>query len=185
MPDSGGTFGERLLALVRGAIRSHLGLPTSPADTSDAAFSAPGAAFVTLTRNGHLRGCIGSLAPTRSLREDVSRNALAAAFRDPRFPPVTADELSQIEVEVSVLGPVRRQPCPSRQACLELITAEDGVILSSGRHSATFLPQVWEQLPDANAFLDYLMTKAGLSPEYWPPDMEVGLYRVVKYREHA
>lgn len=178
------TLGAKLLAHARSTIGARLGLPTPTADADDPAFSAPGATFVTLTRGGQLRGCIGSLSPTAPLLEDLRSNALAAAFRDPRFPPLSAEEWPQIAVEVSLLGPVTWDPCPSRRECLALIGPGYGVILASGVHRATFLPQVWEQLRDADEFVDHLLRKAGLPADRWPANMQLGRYRVEKFREH-
>lgn len=176
------TLGPTLLAHARAAIASHLGLAAVEAPDHPA-LHEPGASFVTLTRNGQLRGCIGQLEPTRALGQDVEQNAIAAAFRDPRFAPVSASEWPEIAVEVSLLGPVSYTPCPTEEDCLRQITPfEDGVILSSSVRRATFLPQVWEQLPDPAQFIAHLLMKAGLPVGVWPADMRLGRYRVTKYR---
>jgi uncharacterized protein len=176
-------IGTALLAEARGAIERRLGLHGAPLPIGDAGLARPGATFVTLTRRGHLRGCIGTLSAQRSLREDVRENALAAAFRDPRFPPMLAEEWPEIDVEVSLLGPIHEETCPSRAECLARIGPDNGVILSSGARRATFLPQVWEQLPDPGNFIDQLLAKAGLSTDRWPADMRLGLFRVEKFKE--
>jgi len=175
-------IGPILLARARAAISEQLGLPASPA-TDHPDLHAPGASFVTLTHGGQLRGCIGQLEPRQALGQDVWHNAIAAAFHDPRFTPVSATEWPEIDVEVSVLGPVSYAPCPTQEDCLRQITPfEDGVILSSSMRRATFLPQVWEQLPDPQQFIAHLLAKAGLPVGGWPSDMMLGRYRVSKYR---
>ncbi|MEO5365598.1 MAG: AmmeMemoRadiSam system protein B [Magnetococcus sp. WYHC-3] len=143
-----------------------------------------GACFITLTRDGQLRGCIGSLVAHRSLAEDLLRNAETAALQDPRFPPVTAAELSALAVEVSLLTPP--QPLPHRDAreLLELLRpGEHGVILARDGRRATFLPQVWDQLPHKVDFLRHLCRKAGMPMDAWEDGAEVQTYTVVKLRE--
>lgn len=178
-------LGATLLALARNAIASRLG--QAPARTADCPeLHTPGAVFVTLTRNGRLRGCIGSLEAWRPLAEDVRENALAAAFRDPRFKPLAADELPAIRVEVSLLDAPVALPCRDEaDALAHLRPGIDGVILSAGRYRATFLPQVWEQLPEPAAFLAHLKEKAGLPASYWGPDVRLECYAVTKWKEAA
>ncbi|MBF0161288.1 MAG: AmmeMemoRadiSam system protein B [Magnetococcales bacterium] len=128
----------------------------------------PGACFVTLTKQGQLRGCIGSLQAHRTLAADLLANSVAAARQDPRFPPVTAEELAEVQIEISLLTPA--QPFPYTDAAdllRRLQPGVHGVILSKGGHRATFLPQVWEQLPDPRQFLQHLCRKAGLGQECW------------------
>ena len=175
------SLGPVLLSLSRAAISEKLGL--EPEKTPDhAALHRPGASFVTLTKNGQLRGCIGQLEAIQDLGKDVRQNAIAAAFHDPRFRPVTLEEWPLIEIEVSVLGPVSFTPCPTEKDCLRQIKPfEDGVILSSGLRRATFLPQVWDQLPESRQFIEHLLLKAGLPVDAWPSDMKLGRYRVTKY----
>lgn len=174
--------GASLLAIARHAIAQRLGVESPAPDAS--AFQKPGAAFVTLTRAGRLRGCIGSLNATRSLADDVKANALAAAFKDPRFPPLGALEWPEVKIEVSVLGASEWRTCPSlADAIAWLRPHRDGVILEDGGHRATFLPQVWESLPDPVEFLTELRRKAGMRADAWPETMRVGRYPVEKYRE--
>lgn len=145
---------------------------------------APGAVFVTLTRNGELRGCIGSLEAHRSLEEDVTKNAQMAAFGDPRFPPLTREELDNTQVEVSVLS--EAQPIAftdEADALSKLRPGVDGVILEWGRHRATFLPQVWQQLPKPRDFLAHLKRKAGLPADLWDDGVRLYRYTVEKYAE--
>jgi len=178
--------GRLLVQLARGAIVEALGLPSPevrmPADSSWLA--EPGATFVTLTKHGQLRGCIGSLEARRPLIEDVRANAEAAAFHDPRFPPLDANELDDIRVEVSVLSPMQPFIVANEQdAIRRLRPGVDGVVLEFGARKATFLPQVWEQLPDPALFLAHLKQKAGLPADFWHPDVRLYTYEVEKFRE--
>lgn len=178
-----------LLRLAREAIREGLhqpaALPALYLEELPRRLQEEGATFVTLTLAGSLRGCIGSLVAYRPLAVDVRRNALAAAFDDPRFPPLTAAEFPRIKVEVSVLSP----PCPLAydgpdDLLRQLRPGVDGVVLERGWHRATFLPQVWEQLPDPEEFLAHLCYKAGLSADAWrSPTLEISTYQVEKFKE--
>jgi AmmeMemoRadiSam system protein A len=146
----------------------------------------PGAAFVTLhTIGGLLRGCIGSLQARRPLVEDVRYNAIAAAFEDPRFPPLRINELPSIVVEVSVLStPQPLEYSDAEDLVLKLRPGIDGVVLESGWHRATFLPQVWEQLPTHHDFLSHLCLKAGLPADAWhSADMKISTYQVEEFTE--
>lgn len=151
---------------------------------------APGASFVTLTSGrapgGALRGCIGSLEARRPLRADVEANAVAAALHDPRFAPLTARELDDTVVEVSVLSVPAALPAADEAELLaRLRPGVDGVVLSACGRRATFLPQVWEQLPDPADFLARLRRKAGLPADYWGRDIVVETYTVTAWQEAA
>lgn len=175
--------GRIMLDIARAAIASRLNRPFA-ADESAPWLSEPGACFVTLTINGNLRGCIGSLEPYRPLREDLKENACAAAFRDPRFPPLTGTELDAVRVEVSLLSPV--SPISFRDeadAVAQLRPGTDGVLLEFRGHRGTFLPQVWDQLPDRREFFAHLKMKAGLSPQFWNDGVRLYRYTVEKFRE--
>jgi AmmeMemoRadiSam system protein A len=175
--------GQALLALARGAIAEQLGVATRHNDPAPW-LDEPGATFVTLTCGGALRGCIGSLEAERALRADVESNALAAAFRDPRFPPVSVREYRAIEVEVSLLSPMQPFTVASEaQALTQLRPGIDGVLLEYGRRRGTFLPQVWEQLPEPRAFLAHLKQKAGLPADFWADEVRLSRYTVTKWRE--
>ena len=138
-----------------------------------------GASFVTLEKAGTLRGCIGTLYAWRPLAEDVRANARAAALEDPRFPSVTPDELPGLEVEVSVLGKPEPLEVASREALeLTLRPGEDGLILEYRGHRATFLPRVWEGLPDPGAFVSRLLEKSGLEADLWSDEMRWSRYAV-------
>ena len=179
---SGTDPGPLLLALARQAIAARLGL--APPPSPPATLEAPGACFVTLTRDGALRGCIGSLEAWRPLGQDLIHNACAAAFEDPRFAPVTAAEWPEIRLEVSLLAAPQTLTCQDRADLLaRLRPGEDGLILAEGARRATFLPQVWEQLPDPEDFLGQLCRKAGLPPRHWSPELRFWRYQVKQWKE--
>lgn len=141
-----------------------------------------GATFVTLKKNGRLRGCIGSLQPLRPLADDIAHNALGAAFRDPRFAPLAAAEWPECSLEVSLLS----TPKPVRFAdeddlLAQIVPGEDGVIVELDRRRATFLPQVWESLPERRAFMGELLRKAGLAADTRLARCKVSRYRVAKF----
>jgi AmmeMemoRadiSam system protein A len=141
--------------------------------------------FVTLHKKGQLRGCIGTIEPVRPLVENVEENARNAAFRDPRFPALTSDELPEIDLEVSVLTVPEilayKDPVELKR---KLVPGTHGVIITSGWHSATFLPQVWDQLPDPETFLSHLCRKAGMQPGCWQSkDVIVKVYRAEYFSE--
>lgn len=177
--------GEILVGLARAAIASGLQLPEGEAIDVDAAWlHEQAASFVTLQLKGNLRGCIGTLEAHRTLLDDVRGNAVAAAFQDSRFPPLTVEEFDNIQIEVSVLS--APEPMHARSeaiACSRLRPGIDGVVLIYGHHKATFLPQVWSQLPEPEAFLAHLKVKAGLPADFWHPEMLLYKYQVVKYSE--
>lgn len=178
--------GRILLALARGAIAEQCGLASVMPDTSAPWLQEPGATFVTLTQNGRLRGCIGSLEAHRPLWQDVRANAVAAARRDPRFAPLTAEELSYTRVEVSLLSPQQPMQFASEaDALAQLRPGVDGVVLEHGRHRGTFLPQVWEQLPTREEFMAHLKLKAGLPAQFWADDVRLSRYSVDKWKEPA
>ena len=135
------------------------------------------ATFVTLHIAGQLRGCIGMLEAIRPLVEDVAHNAYAAAFSDPRFPPVGKVELDRLEIEISILSPAVPLEFRSEEDLVgQLRPGVDGLILEDGFHRGTFLPTVWESLPEPREFLRQLKRKAGLSVDYWSPGIRVGRY---------
>jgi len=176
--------GPVLTGLARGAISSALGLPANLPSADW--LNADGASFVTLTQQGELRGCIGSLQAWRPLRDDVIDNAISAALHDPRFMPLRRGELPITHIEVSVLNPSEPMPFTSKEDALaQLRPGVDGVILSVGRHRATFLPQVWDELPDPDQFIAHLMRKAGLAPTYWGDDVSLARYTVTAFHEDA
>lgn len=175
--------GQVLLPLARAAIARALGR-AHLADDSAPWLRTPGACFVTLTRQGELRGCIGSLEAHRPLLADVQANALAAAFRDTRFAPLSVHELDDTEVELSLLSAMQDLSFDSEAAALaQLRPGIDGVLLAYGGRRGTFLPQVWEQLPRADAFMAQLKRKAGLPTDFWHKDLRLQRYTVTKWKE--
>jgi AmmeMemoRadiSam system protein A len=144
-----------------------------------------GVSFVTLMKDEHLRGCIGALEATRPLAQDVQQHAIAAALDDYRFPPVQADELGDITIEISYLTPpVSLKYEVPRELINYLRPGIDGVVIRDGVRRATFLPQVWEKIPEANNFLNMLCQKMGAPPDYWQKKrLEVLTYQVEKFSE--
>lgn len=138
---------------------------------------APGAAFVTLHRHGQLRGCIGSLEARRPLVEDIAHNAHAAAFHDPRFPPLSPAELADLTIHIAILQPAEALAFHSEAELLaQLRPGIDGLILQEDAHRATFLPAVWEGLPEPRQFLNELKRKAGLRMDYWSDSIQAWRY---------
>jgi AmmeMemoRadiSam system protein A len=144
-----------------------------------------GASFVTLTIDGELRGCIGALEAYQPLVDDVREHAIAAALEDPRFNPVNETELNRIRLEVSCLTtPQPLEYSSSADLLTKLRPHIDGVILKSDYHRATFLPQVWEKIPDPEDFLDYLCVKMGAKPNLWlSAKLQVYVYQVEEFHE--
>jgi AmmeMemoRadiSam system protein A len=176
-------LGRVLVALARGAIGAEFGLPAANG-AEHAALDEPGATFVTLRQDAELRGCIGSLEARRKLALDVRANAVAAAFRDPRFPPLAAREFGKTSVEVSLLSAHEPMMFDDEEHLLaQLRPGVDGVVLQYGRHRATFLPQVWESLPEPRAFVAALRQKAGVAAEVRATMVNVARYTVLKWTE--
>ena len=142
------------------------------------------ACFVTLTINNQLRGCIGHLQAIQPLVKDVAENAYSAAFRDPRFPALTANELSECEIEISILTPPEPISFTSEQDLLNQIQPQvDGLILEDGYKRGTFLPSVWESLPDKQQFWEHLKMKAGLPVNHWSDTVKVSRYHSLAISE--
>ncbi len=182
MPDT--ELGVVLLRLARTAIGEKLGKPGTDA-ASHARLHEPGATFVTLTQEGDLRGCIGSLEAHRTLFDDVRENALAAAFRDPRFEPLAVEEFAFTSVEVSLLTPAMTMSFRDEADFMAQIRpGVDGIVFQFGRHRSTFLPQVWESLPEPEQFMQQLKRKAGLPPNFWHETVSISRYEVTKWKEN-
>lgn len=175
--------GAVLLPIARSSISYALGQVHEAAE--DAAWlQENGACFITLTQEGQLRGCIGTLEARRSLLEDVKANAKAAAFHDPRFSPLASAELNYTEIEVSLLSPMQALNFTNEQEALaQLQPGMDGVVFEFGRYRSTFLPQVWEQLPATADFMAHLKHKAGLKPDFWADEVRLYRYTVSKWKE--
>jgi AmmeMemoRadiSam system protein A len=180
VPDDAGPV---LLSVARAAICSALGRVTA-AQESAPWLRQPGATFVTLMRHDQLRGCIGSLEARRPLGDDVKSNAVAAALQDTRFSPLTVAELDDLVVEVSLLSAPEPLPVTGEDDLLrQLRPGLDGIVLQRGLQRATFLPQVWEQLPEPRVFVEQLKRKAGLPPGVWDERIRVERYTVRKWSE--
>jgi len=178
---------EILLSLARASIKSCFtqgSMDTSSVQEEFPSLSEEGASFVTLTQDGQLRGCIGSIIAHRSLLEDVISNAQSAAFKDPRFKPLEEDELSRTRIEVSVLTPPKiLEYTDIDDLRVKIKVGIDGVILKDGYHQATFLPQVWEELNDFDIFFSHLCHKAGLGMRCLESHPEISVYQVQKVEE--
>lgn len=176
---------KELLFLARSALEAHFkGKEVEiPGDVKEK-YGKRGACFVTLTKNGDLRGCIGSLEARQVLYQDVISNAVNAAFRDYRFDALKEDELKDIKIEISVLSKPKKLEFNDWRDLLEKIDDKMGIILKCSGRSATFLPQVWEQIPNKEIFLEELSMKADLDRDAWKDeDCEVEFYRVEKVEE--
>jgi AmmeMemoRadiSam system protein A len=186
--------GALLIRLARQTLMTQLNLTVNGQERAaleaaldaDDVFKKVRGTFVTLTKKGELRGCIGHLTGIAQVRQSVRQNAVSAGFHDPRFPPLTTAELAEVAIEISILT----EPQPLDYADAEdliqrLRPRVDGVIISRQGASATFLPQVWRQLPKADAFLTHLCLKAGLPANSWREgDVEVSTYQVQSFEEH-
>jgi len=177
--------GSILIALARQTISVRLAIRADTEESENADWlQASAATFVTLTQHSALRGCIGTLEAYRPLIEDVQANAIAAALHDPRFQPVSADEFASLRIEVSVLTAIQPLPVSDEAETIASIRpGVDGVVFQYRMHKGTFLPQVWEQLPDSTQFMAHLKLKAGLPADFWHPDVRLFTYQVNKYSE--
>lgn len=179
---------EFLLGLARQSLMratAAKGMPEVSSNTVPEACGVAKGCFVTLKKSGQLRGCMGNILPASPLYRAVLENARSAALRDPRFSPVTAEEAPRLRIEVSVLTEPEPLPFSSPDDLLaKLKPRRHGVVLRIGERAATFLPQVWEQLPDKNQFLEHLSAKAGCRPDAWRgTDVSVSVYRVESFEE--
>lgn len=172
---------RRLLELAQQSTARGLGR-VRPAPLPDGPWSValcePRATFTTLTLGGALRGCRGAIEPHRPLVEDVWHNAWASAYDDPRFPPVSADEVPRLAISISVLSPLEVIAADSEAQLIEALEpGVDGLVLARGAARATFLPAVWQTLPDPRDFVAQLKYKAGWSASFWSPDLRAYRYR--------
>lgn len=178
-----GDAGRVLLPLARTAIATQLGLSRQENEGPQWLWQQ-GACFITLTRDAKLRGCVGTLRAHRALAVDVEANAVAAAFRDPRFAPLNADELASISLEISLLSALETMTFAGEsEALAQLHAGTDGIVFEYGHHTSTFLPQVWEDIREPAEFLAHLKYKAGLPPDFWDPTVRLSRYTVSKWRE--
>lgn len=179
-------LGQTLLQLARLAIGEELGvacaLPNRQAERPW--LMQQGACFVTLTKGGHLRGCVGSLAAYRPLADDIHANAQAAAFLDRRYRPITQEEFGYIDIEVALLTPATPLHFDSEASALaQLRPGRDGVILEHGNTRVTLLPQVWQDLPEPEDFMAALKRKAGLASNAWDAAVRLSCYQTRQWQE--
>ena len=177
--------GQLLLELARKTLQYKMGEGPAPAPPDDPALSVQAATFVTLKKDGQLRGCIGNLEPVGPLWQGIRDNAINAAFNDYRFSPLTPKELPAVHLDISILSqPQPLEYCDPDELPVKLQPGFDGVILRDGCRSATFLPQVWQQLPTPEPFLEHLCLKAGLPGELWrQKKLEISTYQVQCFAE--
>ena len=184
--------GQRLVNLARRTIAAKLGTLNEASkvvpdrDLADPAFQEKRGTFVTLKTKGQLRGCMGCLTPSETILQGIQRNAINAAFNDPRFPALSLIELDQAAIDISILSKPRELEYSGGNDLLEKLRPTiDGVIINKGLARATFLPQVWEQLPRTEDFLAHLCRKAGLSPDEWTKgELAVSIYQVQYFHEN-
>jgi len=185
MPQSDETFDGNLLPrIAREALVKEFGGTARDIDIP-AVLDEPGACFVTLRGSeGALRGCVGSIETKGSIVQSVRDHTLGAAFRDPRFPALAPNELDGLRISVSLLSPLQSVPASSLDELLvHLRSGLDGLVLRSGDRMATFLPQVWSELPDPSAFVDELLRKAGLDAANWPSNLSASVYQARSWSE--
>ncbi|MBI5625846.1 MAG: AmmeMemoRadiSam system protein A [Nitrosomonadales bacterium] len=175
--------GKILLPIARAAISRALGVPRA-ADETAPWLTGHGACFVTLTQDGELRGCIGTLQAHRPLLADVKSNAVSAAIHDPRFMPLSAGELDITTVEISLLSQTTAMDIRDEaDALAQMRPNVDGIVFEYGRYRSTFLPQVWEDLTQPREFLAMLRRKAGLPEDFWEEGVKLSRYTVTKWSE--
>lgn len=171
---------EAAKAVAGAAARQPVALPDP--DQAPEALRGHGNSFVTAMLQGKLRGCVGSLKPSRALVVDVADNAHRAVTGDPRFPPIAPAELPGLALTVAVLGPAQPLAAADEDALIaELVPGRDGVILGEGDRRALFLPKVWEMVPEPKAFLGHLKAKAGLPPDHWSPSLRAWRFVVESF----
>ena len=184
--------GDILLYYARQTITEKLGRHFDPQDAAqlkkklqDSCFDTPKGTFVTLTLNGQLRGCIGNINATVNLRKGVRQNAISAALHDPRFAPLTLSELDRVHIEISILTELLPLAHSGGDDLVSKLRPNiDGVVISRDLNQATFMPQVWKQLPWPEDFLGHLCLKAGLPADtWWTEVLAVQTYQVVSFEE--
>jgi uncharacterized protein len=186
-PESRDALGSELLRIARASIEHgfehRVPLPVD-CDGLLPALAAPAATFTTLRLDGELRGCCGRLEASEALARDVAYSAFRAAFADPRFVPVVPEELEVVNLEVSVLSPLEPITFGDEADLLDrLVPGSDGLVIAEGARRATFLPKVWESLPEPRLFLAALKSKCGLPVDYWSDKLEFLRYTTTSYSE--
>ncbi|RMF42281.1 MAG: AmmeMemoRadiSam system protein A [Planctomycetota bacterium] len=178
------TLLETAKASIRFGMTTGHYLPVDP-KSYPSALRQEAASFVTLHRAGRLRGCIGTVLPTRPLIQDVAINAYHAAFDDPRFPPLQSRELDDLDIEISILSPMSPIEFSSEADLLRKIRpGVDGLLLQYGRHQGLLLPAVWKSLPEVEQFWQHLKLKAGLPPNFWSPNLRVFRFTTQTVSQH-
>lgn len=176
---------QQLLSLARESIRHGLTYGTRmavPMQNYYYQLKEQKATFVTLKVDDMLRGCVGTITPRETLLESVANNAYNAAFNDPRFSPLRYDEFPALHIEISILSELQPITFSSESNLLEqLQPIRDGLVITAGENSATFLPSVWEQLPEPQKFMQQLKAKAGLDAQQWPPNISVERYTTYSF----
>ena len=177
--------GRELLRFARAVLAKKLGREMATPTLEDTRYTAQRGVFVTLKKDGQLRGCIGNIEPVRTVAEGVEVNTVNAAFNDSRFQPLLATEFERVAISISILSPAVPLDYEDAENLLgKLRIGVDGVILRYGNNQATFLPQVWEQLEEAETFMEHLSTKAGLAKDGWRNEgVEVYTYQVENFAE--
>jgi len=177
----------QLLEIARQSIESGLAVGSAlqlDIDNLSGRFSTLSGTFVTLTQSSQLRGCIGSLESTDPLAQSVANAAFNAAFRDTRFAPLTAEEIEDTRVEISVLTELEYFAVANRTELLDRLSiGEDGLLLEDGSHRSTFLPKVWDMVADPEEFLNHLLAKAGLPDDYWSETIRFKRYQALSFGE--
>ncbi len=178
------TRGAALLSIARQAIAERFGGPPVQKPADAPWLDEPRAVFVTLKKDGELRGCIGQLVARTSLFDSVQDAARAAAFRDPRFSPLDESELDALHVEISVLSPLESLDVHSEEETIDALrVGVDGVVLSDGMRSAVFIPEMWKELPDPHEFLWHLRRKGRLPVDRWPRSIKVERFTAELFEE--
>ena len=174
-----------LLEHARQSLEAHFGLPVQEQSDVPESLFQPGVTFVTLTKDGELRGCVGALEAYQPLYDDVQEHALAAAFNDYRFPPLKKEELPDINIEISRLTQPSKLNYSKPDDLIGMLRPKiDGVVIQDGGRRATFLPQVWEKIPDTETFLCHLCAKMGADPYLWKvKHLTVSIYQVEEFHE--
>lgn len=175
---------QAMLALARQAIQAHWSQGNTQVTHNLAHGDQKPGCFVTLRKHGELRGCIGTLEQDMPLQQSIAYFARAAAFQDPRFPPLTKDELTDCVISISLLSERDPIPAGNKEELLAAITPfTDGLWLSDGYHRATFLPAVWRELPDKHDFIQHLLRKGGWPAQGWPAQMKAWRYQSLEFSE--
>lgn len=179
--------GRQLLDIARRSIDAGLdgaSMPSLGAEGMQGALATQRGSFVTLTRNGELRGCMGVIESPSPLAQNTADCAFSAAFRDRRFTPLTPAEAGQVRIEVSVLSDMEPFVVRDREDLLQqLQPGVDGLLMEDGRYRAIFLPQVWEKLGSAQEFLEHLLSKAGLPGDYWSATICYSRFHITSFSE--